>query len=54
MTDASEVRETLLKSARAAGERYIQIRGVDLETAITGNVTESKPVLKSATEKKDN
>jgi hypothetical protein len=34
--DPAKVRDTLLNSARQAGPRYLRVRGIDLETAITG------------------
>jgi len=52
-----QIRETLLQSARKAGERYIHVRGVDLEAALTGTtsvpVEPSKPSPKTAADKKD-
>lgn len=30
-----QIRQTLLKSARDAGERYLQVRGLDLEAALS-------------------
>jgi hypothetical protein len=49
---AETVRNNLLSAARQAGPRYISVRGVDLETAITckgpaeaavSSVTDNKP-----------
>lgn len=36
-----QVRETLLQSARKAGERYLHVRGVDLEAALEATAEEA-------------
>lgn len=52
---SEQIRETLLKSARKAGERYLRVRGVDLEAALTGAAPEkSTPAAQSPPQKKDN
>lgn len=52
--DPATVRESLLNAARQAGPRYIRVRGIDLETAITGKepaapvapqTTDNKPIV---------
>lgn len=49
---AENIRNTLLKAAREAGDRYVHVRGVDLEAAITGDAP-TKPAPKTPSEKKD-
>ena len=43
-----QIRNTLLKSAREAGERYLHVRGVDLEAAITGQPSKQPPPAQPA------
>ena len=38
-----QIRETLLQSARDAGDRYVHVRGVDLEAALTDTPPVRKP-----------
>lgn len=45
-----QIRNTLLKSAREAGERYLHVRGVDLEAAITGQPVKPSPPAKTTGE----
>ena len=42
-----QIRETLLQSARDAGERYVHVRGVDLEAALTDTAPVRKPTQPS-------
>ncbi len=50
-----QTRDTLLKAARAAGERYVQVRGVDLEAALNETVPARQlpRASKNGTEEKD-
>ena len=49
--DPSAVRESLLNAARQAGPRYISVRGIDLEMAITGK-GQVEPIVPPQTESK--
>jgi|GEM_PF-4934269 len=55
MPHPEQIRDILLQSARKAGERYLHVRGVDLEAALTGATTAdaSKPSPKTAADKKE-